>query len=434
MADEDVIEFVDDVEERGNSEELDTARKQLKERCKAAGIEVVEKEMDPGEAYLSVGMPNGRDKRWISLYSLENYKSLLSVQFEKYVYLGSYDAICSYETGTIEAAIRTMLMLPSSIVKQRLEKVFPKPIEETTEGLIAEIKQNDSSDLKIRIQTASDTLAILARNPTGSPRLSIKIEGLQVNQHNKAVSLLEKVSNSLFLQIDMSVALPMSLVRDRRSRGPRRIRQSTELSAVEFPKTEYDSAPMSLYWYARSANSMPLLQFLAYYQVLEFYFFTYSQEEAKRKIRNVLKDPTFRFDREVDISRILTAVSIKGRGFGDEKSQLRATLQACLDITELRTFLSETDERKDFFSNKQKGLTSYKVGLDNKNADLRNDVTDIVYDIRCKIVHTKGDNEDGEVDLLLPFSKEAENLYQYNELMQYLARQALIHASSPIQI
>jgi hypothetical protein len=309
-------------------------------------------------------------------------------------------------------------MLPSQIVKQRLMKTMSLFTVTEADDFCVEVKQDEHSPVKIILSAASETLTALSRNRSMSSRLSIKIEGFPISQHNNALSLLKKISNSLFFQIDMAVALPMSLLKDVRSRGLRRAKSASAGSSIEFPKTEYDSAPMELYWYARSANGMPLLQFLAYYQVLEFYFFNYSQEEAKRKIRNVLKDPTFRFDREVDISRILSAVSVRGRGFGDEKSQLRSTLLACLDPNTLRTFLTETEERKEFFSSKQKGLTSFKIALGNKDADLRNDVTDLVYDIRCKIVHTKGDNEDGEVDLLLPFSKEADMLYQYNELMQ----------------
>ena len=34
-------------------------------------------------------------------------------------------------------------------------------------------------------------------------------------------------------------------------------------------KSEYDAEAMEFYWYAKSADNMSLLQFLAYYQVIE---------------------------------------------------------------------------------------------------------------------------------------------------------------------
>ncbi len=38
---------------------------------------------------------------------------------------------------------------------------------------------------------------------------------------------------------------------------------------------------------------MPLLQFLAYYQSIEYYFPMYSGREAQEKIKNLVKDPSF---------------------------------------------------------------------------------------------------------------------------------------------
>src|SRR5262249_43925309 len=152
-----------------------------------------------------------------------------------------------------------------------------------------------------------------------------------------------------------------------------------------------------LYWYARSATGMPLLQYLAFYQVIEFYYPTYSKLGAGRRLRRILKDPNFRPDRDSDIGRLLTAIgSTRGGGFGDERGQLKATLQECLDADVLRSFFSQDERRKEFFLKKHEGLTDRKIPLANKDADLRLDVADLIYEIRCKIVHTKGQNEDDE--------------------------------------
>lgn len=54
-----------------------------------------------------------------------------------------------------------------------------------------------------------------------------------------------------------------------------------------------------------------------------------------------------------------------------------------------------------------------------------------IYEIRCKIVHTKADARDPEVELLLPFSKEADLLQFDIDLIQYVAQQVLIAGSRP---
>jgi hypothetical protein len=302
------------------------------------------------------------------------------------------------------------------------------------EELNIEIIDDEFSNIKLSISAPSIAFQVfLGRFPTQN-LLTLKILDSQVNNHGQALTLLEKISNSLFFQIDMASNVPLALVRYRRNRLLFRFSSTNSNPNITFPKSEYDSAPIALYWYARSANGMPLLQFLAYYQVLEYYFFVYSQDEAKRKIRSVLKDPTFRFDRETDLVKILSAVKIHGRGFGDEKSQLRAVLNACLDQEDIKDFICGTEEREKFFSEKHKGLSEYKISQNSKDTDLKNEITNIVYDIRCKIVHTKGDGNSGDIELLLPFTKEADLLYQYNQLMQYLARQVLINSSSSLQI
>jgi hypothetical protein len=267
--------------------------------------------------------------------------------------------------------------------------------------------------------------------------MSIKIVGINLSTHNRSLEVLQKISDSLFFQIDLQKGIALKLLKDYRSNNRPAVRGKGpifERLELEFPKVEFDLGPLSLYWYGHSALGMPLLQFLAFYQVVEYYFPTYSLEEARRRVRTILKDPTFRSDRDRDIGRIISTVSGQGRGFGDERSQLRATINACLSPDELREYLTEFDDVAEFFSAKQKGLTDQKLPIRNNDADLRSPVADLIYDIRCKIVHTKGDGFDGEVELLLPFSKEADLLYNDIQLMQYVARKVLIAAGAPLEI
>src|SRR5688572_19689186 len=99
---------------------------------------------------------------------------------------------------------------------------------------------------------------------------------------------------------------------------------------------------MSLYFYARSAAGLPLVQFLGFYQALEYYFAACFSAEAGRRVRSLLKDPTFRFDRNMDIMRILETVQGgSATGHVTERSMLRSTVQECVDQTELMRYLTE---------------------------------------------------------------------------------------------
>ena len=225
------------------------------------------------------------------------------------------------------------------------------------------------------------------------------------------------------------------LERERRSSTRGRRKTTNLASDLQYPRTQFESAPLTLYWYGRSATGMPLLQFLAFYQVIEFYFPIYSQSEAQRKLKAILKDPTFRGDRDTDIARLLGAIHVSRSGaFGDERSQLRATLAECADPDSLRQYLVSDVERKEFFATKAKSLPYHKIPLLSPVADLRNDVADRIYDIRCKIVHTKTDSRDNSFELLLPFTQEAEQLSFDIDLAQYLAQLVLIAGSRPFGV
>jgi len=179
---------------------------------------------------------------------------------------------------------------------------------------------------------------------------------------------------------------------------------------------------------------MPLLQFLAYYQTLEFYFPTYSAADARRRVLNVLKDPAFRADRDADIARIVSSIAGSDRPGADERSSLRATVRECVDRDELRAVLESSDEIRNTFSGRIKGVTDVKVPIAEPSADLRDPVADRIYDIRCRIVHTKSPSTDSSKSLLLPFSEEEKMLHADIELLKFIARKVLIAGSSTLRV
>ncbi|AFZ24252.1 hypothetical protein Cylst_2008 [Cylindrospermum stagnale PCC 7417] len=440
MSEDALIEEIDELEADENSVATETLKEQLLQRCKDAQIETkVREDLLDGEKVLSIGIPNGREKRWVNCYRKEKIELLLNSEFEKYVFIGDYHAICSYSDGIIESMIRGIGLLNPSL-SNRLLNIQYSPLlgtdlSEDENGNVELVPDDDNLSVRIIIGSPSREMMVISRGYFERYNsMSLKVTGLNVKQHDQALLLLNKISNSLFFQIDIQEGIPLTLLKFRRMNRVRRKRSKEESTFIQFPKTEFDEAPISLYWYARGAIGMPLLQFLAYYQVIEYYFPIYSQEEVRKKIRAILKDPTFRADKDTDIGRILSSTSGQSRGYGNEITQLRATLNACINPTELKEFITDTEDRKNFFSSKQKGLTERKIPLSDKDADIRNHVADLIYDIRCKIVHTKGEGHEGEVDFLLPFSKEVELLFHDIELIQYISRSVLIAASVPLQI
>lgn len=424
----------DVVSENEPQGDIKPLRERLEVRCAAAKIPVEEIDgLEPGERAIRIGMPSGRERRWLYCWDYSGYERLLSIQFEDYTFLQGLDAVSNYKAGTIEAAVRALGALSSRALLSRLFKIPLSASAEPDAPKRFELVSADQTT-SICISEPSPELSKLARGP--SSRLSISIKADGISQHDKALELLRRMSDALFFQIDLVHEVPLTLARERRSLARRRQSARSESPPdISFPSHEYDAAPISLYWYARSAIGMPLLQYLAFYQVIEYYFPTYSQADARRKLKGILKDPGFRGDRDADLGRLLTAIYVSRSGaFGDERSQLRATLLECIDAEAVRQFIAADSGRSSILSSKVKGLCEHKIPVAGSTSDLRADVAERIYEIRCKIVHTKTDAKNSEFELLLPFSKEAEQLAHDIELVQFVAQQVLIAASTPLHV
>ncbi|HEY1170005.1 MAG TPA: hypothetical protein VGH19_01430 [Verrucomicrobiae bacterium] len=364
-------------------------------------------------------------KKTVYFWGLESLKKLAKCEFEKYSFLGDYEAIFRADQQILEAGL---VYQP-----QRSGGNFHKLLDhqEALDGTITrKIKpfvitgSHGNKQYKATINAASESF--LAICGAFNRRVTITIEGIQTQYHDDALSFLEKFTGALFFQIDALYDSALSLVKTRKHRNRRR-QSPEEGTTLQFPQHEYDTAPLSLYFYARTANGLPLVQFLAFYQVLEFYFPVCYQAESRRRIRSILKDPSFRTDRDTDIARISNILS---SGHTDERSMLKATLLECIDANDLRAFIESDETTQEFFKKKTKGLTDHKLPIENKTLDIRNDVAERIYDIRCRIVHTKHSAKDDSLELLLPNSPEAQLLSFDIDLLRFLAQKVLIASSS----
>ncbi|MDP8899978.1 MAG: hypothetical protein M3N33_02285 [Actinomycetota bacterium] len=165
--------------------------------------------------------------------------------------------------------------------------------------------------------------------------------------------------------------------------------------------------------------------------MLEFYFPVYSEIEAQRTLRNVLKDPTFDPTRDADVSRLLSAIKVgaKGRTYGNESEQLEATIRHCVTADDLRSFLISEDEARYRFytTDDAKKVVGETLPVRKKSDDHRGAVAKRIYAIRNRIVHTKGSFEEREP--LLPFDPETRHLRHDIELVEFLARKVLVASS-----
>lgn len=413
------IDNVTDVTNQFFKETID----KLAERCNQANIECVKEKTFTGRDCWEIKMPSGREKKSVYIIDIKDANNLLSINFEDYILINEFAAICSYKLGTIESFIQTRL--PLSLTKNRL---FGKSIQTEEEVCITIDQPAEIGNIKIHIGQPSNEIIYLCPGRFSFNGLTIKIEEIEINKYDKAVKVLEKISNAIFFQIDLCKNLSFTLLRDNRRRGIGYLPTEIKTEHYKFPNTLYDDESISLYFYARNSNGIPLLQYLAFYQSIEFYFPVYSEIEAKKTIKNILKNPTFNPNNDLDLTKVLSSVKSNiGKGYDNERNQLKATLKECINIDDFKMFLNNNELMANFLtSNSCKKLSKYKLNLKSTDDELLNIITERIYEIRCKIVHTKAYENEGNTEVLLPFSKEVDDLVYDIEVIKYLSQQVII--------
>ncbi|MEA5162600.1 hypothetical protein U5903_17620 [Cereibacter johrii] len=415
--------------------------KALLQRAKDAGIETERREFvfqGSSVFYNYICLPNGKDKRRVMVGSSNKAEDLHSIEFERFVFLGGYDAIADLQKGEVEAAISPIGPVGPLTVARRLGLSAPPSEGEELESEEVEdraIKSHRADGIRLEISRGTKELRVLTSRPGAANQLSLKLFFGEERGYDAALSALEVVSNSLFFYLDLERGVTLALRRALKKHSLNQLRRydGNPVSNIRFPEFEYDSAPFSLYWYAKSARGMPLLQFLAYYQVAEYYFPSFAKLEAIRTAGKILKNPTFRVDRESDLAGLISAISGNGRVGGSEREQMKATVLEVLTMDDVERYFADNSEVAEVLERKNKLITDKAINLKRKDHDHRPDIAEMLYDIRCRIVHTKNDAGEFRSEMLLPFSSAEEQLWPYTDLMRLVAQNALIRSSSSLR-
>lgn len=406
------------------------------ERCEKAGIGYRWQEGVEGEYFVCVRMAKGTGKEEVFLPSVERAKKLLDLDFEKYEFVEGYlEAICCYEEGWVEAVVESIGRLGSKTLI--LSRLTGESFQEVATGMKAgkdyrvELVEGRAGGVGVVIGQPSKTLLGMLGYLRKEGSLSVRVDGLRISKNVEAGEELARVTNSLFFELRRKKPVVSLFV-------PRHYEVeiaglSTELMGARskkrkefvlgFPKFEYDKQPIEMYWHAVSAYKMPLLQYLAYYQVLEHYFSKYSMLGAKREISNCLKDPEFDADDENDVVKIVRCVTGKLGPYVRESDMLRDTIRECVSKDELALEVG-SGLVKEYFRKEYKIVSPCRVSRENREMDLRDQLAERIYDIRCRIVHTKEDDKRGRI---MPFTKEEALLRRFDlPMVESVASQVLV--------
>ncbi|WP_338777476.1 hypothetical protein [Metabacillus sp. FJAT-52054] len=412
--------------------------------------------------WLFFKVPKEREGEELSISEKNiNIDVITNTNFEKFRLIKGFEGIWSKDLKCIECEIETgapftrnlLTVLHKLLAEDNIEKpindvdeiqIQENELDEENESNISKVRVYISNNIEVYFGYCSKEFSIFSSLKSMMPLermmnrvITLQIKGINVNSHEEALQYLLKISNSLFFQFSHYLYFPMKLRNERLNRRDRlKHRMKTDevqasLSNSVILKYEYDNEPMSLYIHGRNSSDLPLNQFLSFYQTIEYYFPIYSNIEAKQKIKRLLKDPLFDPNNDTKLTKILSIVQANRSGeIGDERSQLKATVKNCVEDIDLREFILDNDERKEYFEkNNGKKLSACTINAKGKSNDIINEVCERIYDIRCRIVHKKANGYEGE--LILPYSPEIKQIIHDINLVEFVAQKVLIDNSSP---
>ncbi|GAB3337863.1 hypothetical protein RMN56_12810 [Micromonospora halotolerans] len=407
----------------------------IKHRAQGPGFKV---KTNGDGTHLTVQIPaTGGGHRQV-LIDRDNAQFFLDAEFEYWTFIGEYVAVHHASRGEIEV----VLLPPSPIEIRRLNtlggvergvlnRLFGSRALHANFNL--EFEPNPKSSLRLRIAATShalmSTMGLTSRAAltNGIARLpSLYISGLSNKDlaGEKVIASVAEIVDAVFVEFDMNYGIKLE---PRRFPGQGEARAADSFdptSLPRIPRLRYSHEATTLYRYAASASGMPLLSFLAYYQVIEHSFPSYAERETLRRLRHIVVDPTFNPHRDADLARL--SLAIKGKSFQSEREQLKSTLHYCVTAEDLRSFI-ESDELRQNFLGARKGLNGIpQIALKDDKQPLQDQVAARIYEIRCRIVHSKDGGGPNDAPLLLPFSTEARQLTHDIDLIRFLAQKVLI--------
>lgn len=171
----------------------------------------------------------------------------------------------------------------------------------------------------------------------------------------------------------------------------------TELAIEKVISYEKFSPILLSYYFSGLRERNPLLSFIGYYNVLEYYL-----EEAP---------------------------AILGATSGSERINLRSVLLLITNTDSLHEFL--TTHSRNLSRNISKNIiTSSGIEIAgvviNKDSLLLNNISDWIYNIRCAVVHSKKSRKGKTEAIFEPYSSHAENIVNALEVIKWLAQRCIL--------
>jgi hypothetical protein len=397
----------------------------------------------PEGRWLRIEIPSGRRVREMNVHA-EDAETVGSFKFEQWTALGDYQAILDTDKEVIIAEV-TLSGFPGfgalpGVVKRSQGKSEPEPTHDAAMEraiLKATSELGEISYLTIPAPNSRLSLELYSFRPLEIALLGhhqnpygygLTIRGVTTKRHDEALELLLDLTYSMFIDLDIAYRLRATLTKalDAELTIQDNLDPVCLNAAIpRFPSMLYDRDAASLFLYARNLIEIPLQEYLTYYQVIEFYLPTYTRSASIIRLRNILKDPSFDYNNDLTLGRLLDAIAPTGRKSMSEREQVAATIAYCVDDAAITAFLDDRPAAAKALADKNRIQGVRIISTRDRQTPLVSQVAERIYDLRCRIVHSK-DSGFEAVSPIRPFDRESRLMRPDLSLIQFIAERILI--------
>jgi hypothetical protein len=301
-----------------------------------------------GPCFLDIEIPSGRSVRHVPIHA-EDAEVLAPFKFERWTALRGYQAILDTDKRAIIAEVQVNAFQPfhrlpgvmewspgetelESTLLANTVRAIHKSLGEWEPSAYLTIPA-PNSDLSLELRSVCPPeIAVLNR------RLSLSgygliISGVTTTRHDEALELLLDLSTSFFIDLDIGYGFKANLKKAHDPELVARVGYDSDppsTAVPRFPGMLHNRDAASLYLYARQLIDIPLLEYLVYYQVIEFYLPTYTRSATIIRLRNMLKDPSFDYNNDLALGRLLDTISPTSRKAMGEREQVATTIAHCV--------------------------------------------------------------------------------------------------------
>jgi len=257
--------------------------------------------------------------------------------------------------------------------------------------------------------------------------LTVRVHNLSESSIQNAVKRSSKIIENCLFQLSYLKNIPLWLSEEwpfKRLSRVRGFRFGEQLRTQHLPLGEvnFKSDIIRFYQFGMSTN-IPELQFLTYYQVLEYHFVSISNEKLYDKLSNRIKDPRFSLSYS-NLDRLVQQV-IKHRHETDETEMLKNVLNRFVDEKELIEFIEAYEKHlgQNIYS-KRHSVFGVSVEVKLQEGHVIGNIAKHIKEIRNALVHST-DRYERKVRHI-PFTKTTKKIEQDIPLMKFLAERVII--------